>query len=183
MTEDVFKNEILIAFEYSFKHSDWVHPLQEALSGVTAEEAGWRAGPDSKGIWDIVLHVANWNENIIQRMRTGEKCRPAEGAWPPPPEQKDEAAWITAQQRLWNSLTNLEDYLRSHTVDELAAGPYGLGDLFCRFIHLAYHLGQITKMREWWDAHGGFHAYRASFENDSRSALRDAQEGFAQLDG
>lgn len=23
MTEDAFKNEILVAFEYSFKHSDW----------------------------------------------------------------------------------------------------------------------------------------------------------------
>ena len=33
-------------------------------------------------------------------------------------------------------------------IAELDGPPYGLGDLLCRFIHVAYHIGQITKLRE-----------------------------------
>jgi hypothetical protein len=148
MDEQAMKRNVLVAFEYSYQHDDWVNPLAEALAGVTAAEAAWRPGPKGKGIWDIVLHMANWTENIVERMRSGEKARPAEGAWPPPPAVPDEAAWEAAQRRLWDALAALRAYIETHSLDELAGSPYGLGDLFCRFIHNAYHIGQITKMRE-----------------------------------
>jgi hypothetical protein len=148
LDEKAFKREVLVAFEYSYKHDNWVFPLADTLSGVTAEEAAWRAGPESKGIWDIVLHMAVWTENIIERMRSGEHARPPEGAWPPPPAAMNEAAWEAAKRRLWDSLSALQAYMEANSIDQLAAGPYGLGDLFCRFIHNAYHIGQITKMRD-----------------------------------
>ena len=44
--------------------------------------------------------------------------------------------------------------LETNSLDALAGSPYGLGDLFCRFIHNAYHIGQITKLREWRAAQG-----------------------------
>ena|ERR1041385_297268 len=147
MDEQAFKHEVLTAFEYSYKHDDWVNPLDEALAGVTAEEAAWRPGPKGKGIWDIVLHLAVWNENIVERMKTGEASRPAEGAWPEPSPTRNEAAWQAAQQRLWDSLAALHAYIETNPLDSLK-GHYGLGDLFCRFIHNGYHIGQITKMRE-----------------------------------
>ena len=147
MEDQEFKDVILTALEYSYLHDDWVNPLSEALDGVSAEGAVWRPGPESKGIWDIVLHLAVWNENIIERMLTGEKCRPAEGAWPAPPDVPDEAAWDAAKQRLWDSLEALRQYIEANPLDEMQ-GPYGMGDLFCRFIHNAYHIGQITKARE-----------------------------------
>ncbi len=147
MNEQHFKDVILTALEYSYLHDDWVNPLSDALAGVTVEAALWRPGPDSKGIWDIVLHLAVWNENIIERMRTGEKCRPLEGAWPTLPPSQDEAAWATSRQRLWDSLTSLRGYIESNPIEALQ-GPYGLGDLFCRIIHMSYHIGQITKLQE-----------------------------------
>jgi hypothetical protein len=165
MDEQAVQRDVLIAFEYSYKHDDWVNPLADALAGVTAAEAAWRPGPDLKGIWNIVLHMAVWTENIVERMRSGERVRPAEGAWPPPPADHpsgpgtraagdaaggypDEAAWEAAQRRLWDALAALQAYIETNTLDALAGSPYGLGDLFCRFIHNAYHIGQITKMRE-----------------------------------
>src|SRR5205823_3625306 len=129
-------------------HDDWVHPLAEALEGVTAEEAAWRPSPEVKGIWDIVLHLAVWTENIIERIKTREHCRPAEGAWPPPPDVPNEPEWVAAQKRLWDALDGLKSYMEANTLDTLNGGPYGLGDLLCRFIHNGYHIGQITKMRE-----------------------------------
>ena len=148
MDEATFKKELLVGLEYSYLHDDWVHPLADVLAGVTADEAAWRPAPDAKGIWDIVLHLAVWTENIIERMKTGERARPAEGAWPPPPAVPDEAAWQQAQRRLWDALNALRIYMEENTLDQLAAGPYGLGDLLCRFIHNGYHIGQIVKMRE-----------------------------------
>ncbi len=159
MNEQAVRSDLLIAFEYSYLHDDWVYPLADALSGVTAAEAAWRPGPNLKGIWDIVLHMAVLTENIVERMRSGEDAHPAEGAWPTvptaplvravgPPAVPDEAAWEAAQRRLWDALAALRAYIETNSLDALAGSPYGLGDLLCRFIHNAYHIGQITKMRE-----------------------------------
>jgi hypothetical protein len=148
MDEQTVRKEIQIAFEYSFMHDDWINPLINALTGVTAAEAAWKPGPDSKGIWDIVLHIAVWTENIIERIRSGADIRPTEGSWPPPPTIPDDAAWQAAQQRLWDALNALHAFIETSSLDTLAGSPYGLGDLLCRFIHNAYHIGQITKLRE-----------------------------------
>ena len=42
----------------------------------------------------------------------------------------------------------LRALLETTPISKLEEAPYGLGDLFCRFIHNAYHIGQITKLRE-----------------------------------
>src|SRR5205814_3077013 len=98
MDEQAVRRDVLIAFEYSYKHDDWVNPLADALAGVTATEAAWKPGPNSKGIWDIVLHMTVWTENIVLRMESGERVRPAEGAWPQPPAVPDEAGWEEAKR-------------------------------------------------------------------------------------
>ena len=145
---ETIKREIIIGFEYSYLHDDWVNPLSEALEGVTAKEAIWRPGPDAKGIWDMVLHMATWNENIVERIETGETVGALDGHWPAPPVVPDEAAWEAAKKRLWNSLDSIQRTLESSSLEKIQSGGYHLGDLLCRFTHMGYHLGQITKLRE-----------------------------------
>ena len=142
------QRDVLLGFEYSYLHDDWVNPLADALGGVTVEEALWSPAPDSKGIWEIVLHMAVWNENIVLRMRSGEPVRPAEGAWPPLPAIPDESAWRDSQRRLWDALASVRVEIESNAPEALMRGPWGLADLLCRFNHNAYHIGQITKLRE-----------------------------------
>lgn len=157
MDQDVLRREIAIAFEYSYEHDDWVTPLEEALDGITAQEALWKPAPKIPSIWEIVLHVAVWNENIVERMaqRTrGERPgHPAEGAWPPLPAVQDEAAWEAAQNRLRESLSQVRTHIETMSlpavVDYGSIGYSHLDDLLCRFLHNAYHIGQITKLREW----------------------------------
>ena len=148
MDNQLVKSHILTAWEYAYLHDDWLNPLAEALEGVSVEDALWRPGPNTKGIWEIVLHMAAWTENIVERMRTGERALPAEGAWPALPENTDQPAWESAKARLWQSLEDLRQYLDSGPPEVVMSGPWGLADLLCRFIHNAYHIGQITKMRE-----------------------------------
>ena len=156
MNEEDLRKLLLIGFEYSYLHDDWVNPLKVALAGLTAEQVRWR--PDEgMGIWDIVLHLAVWNENIVARVSSGEAVRPEEGAWPPLPAVTDEVAWVGAKKRLWDSLDSVRSMIEATPVPKLLAAPYGPGDLLCRFIHMGYHIGQITKMRECVAASVGSH--------------------------
>lgn len=136
------------ALEYSYLHESWVNPLTEALDRVTFEQALQVPGPDANCIWSIVLHLAVWNENLVERVRTGEKSRPVEGAWPPLPETPTEEQWEKVKQQLWDSISALGKLIDVEPLVKIEASPYGIPDLICRPIHMAYHIGQITAIKD-----------------------------------
>ena len=148
MDEKVLREAVLSGFEYSYLHDEWVTSLEEALGGITAVQALHRPSEGAKGIWDIVLHLAVWHEDIVVRVMTGELSRPAEGAWPSPPQVADEDAWNSAKKQLWSSLEAEREMIRTVPWQKIDKSPYGLADLICRFTHNGYHIGQIVKMRE-----------------------------------
>src|SRR4029078_296164 len=113
----------------------------------------WRP-QEGKGIWDIVLHLTVWNENIVERTKTREKTHPKEGAWPPPPTTADANQWELDKKRLVDSIESIRSMIQSTPLDDLQAAPYGLGDLLCRMTHLGDHLGHIGKLRECVDLPG-----------------------------
>lgn len=148
MTEKEIVQAVDVAFEYSYMHDDWVTPLDEALEGLSADEASRSPKPGAKSIWEIVLHLAVWNENIVARVKTRAVSRPEEGAWPPLPANASEDAWQQAQSRLRQSLLSVRDLLQSTTLEQIQASPYGLADVLCRLTHNGYHIGQFVKIRE-----------------------------------
>lgn len=150
MTEDAILKDLQVAYEYAYQHDDWVAPIMEELATVTLQEATWRPTSDSKNIWEIVLHVATWNENIVHKVRTGENVRPADGHWPDPDAEANDATWATAKERLSKSLDLIADMLKTTTIDQILASPYGMPDILVRYIHIGYHSGQITKIREFY---------------------------------
>lgn len=56
-----------------------------------------------------------------------------------------------AQKRLADSLSAIRESIETVPMLQLEQNAYGIPDLLCRFTHIGYHLGQITKMREMWD--------------------------------
>lgn len=148
MNEQQIRELLAVAFEYSYLHEDWSNPLDQTLEGITAEQAAWRASPESMGIWDMVLHLAAWNENIIERIQTGENTHPTEGAWPPKPDVPDEHEWEAAKARLLASLDGVKNLIQTAPFEKIQSSPYGFPDLACRCLHMAYHIGQIVKIRE-----------------------------------
>lgn len=148
MTEQEVRDLLRVGLDYSYLHDDWSEPLTQALEGINAEQAAWRPGPELMGIWDIALHLAVWNENIVERIETGERAHPREGAWPPRTESLGEADWEAAKSRLWHSIEALGNLIDNVPFDKIRSSPYGFGDFTCRFTHLAYHIGQIVKIRE-----------------------------------
>lgn len=148
MDEAGVLRDIAVAFEYSYQHDDWITPLEEALEGLTWQHAVTRPRSDSTCIWEIVLHLALWNEDIVRRVETGRRVESPEGSWPALPEELDESAWEAAKSRLRKSLKGVESMLKTTSLAQIAASPYGLPDLLCRITHNGYHIGQITKIRE-----------------------------------
>lgn len=148
MTEQELRDLLLTTFEYTYLHDHWSHPLAEALDGLTAEQAAWQPGPDLMGIWDIVLHVALWNDNIIERIQTGEMVYPAGDAWPAKPLNLSEANWEAGKAEFWASTERLKHLIQTESLEAIRASPYSFADLACRFTHMAYHIGQIVKIRE-----------------------------------
>ena len=147
MEDQDIKKEILVGFDYSYLHSDWVTPLSDALAGVDAKQAVLRRNTDSKSIWEIILHMAVWNENIIERIQSGEPERPVEGAWLSFPSDPNDTAWEASKVRLWKSLGDVRRMIEDVSLATINASPYELGDLLCRFSHNAYHIGQITVLK------------------------------------
>jgi hypothetical protein len=151
MTQEALRRELSIAFEYCYRHEEWVYPLEKALDNLSAAEALVQTPGGGMSIWQIVLHTANFNENMVRRIETGEKSPPPEGSWPALPAIRDDAAWNQAKDRLRVSIDDLHHVIQSAPFEKILNSPYGLADLLCRYIHIGYHLGQITKMREWLD--------------------------------
>lgn len=159
------RRDVLSAFEYAHNKDAWVFPLAEALAGVTAREAIWKpatAASDLRSIWEIVLHMTVWTENLVQRgeqrMRGEPPGRPPEGDWPPLPATPDEGAWEQSQRRLWDALAGLRAYIETTPptvlLDQGNAGYSQFADLLCCLIHNAYHIGQITKLRDFYASQG-----------------------------
>jgi hypothetical protein len=165
------QRDVALAFEYAHYEDEWVTwvtPLTDALAGLTAREAAWKpetGDADMRSIWEIVLHMTAWTDNVVerlaQRLRSEPMGRPAEGNWPTLPDTHDDAAWEEAKQRLWESLAGLRAHIETTPpaamLDQGTVGYSQFADLLCRFIHNAYHIGQITKLREWreWQSRQG----------------------------
>ena len=147
MTEAEVKQEIATAFAYAYRHDDWITPLDEALADLNPAQARWSPRPDIPSIWEIVLHLALWNENIVERIERGNRSHPNE-SWPALPYDTDSAGWEAARERLRVSYAAIALIIETTSLDRLTGG-YGLADLLCRLTHSGYHLGQITKLREW----------------------------------
>jgi hypothetical protein len=148
MTDSELLRDLKVAWEYAHEHDDWVAPLEEELAGLTAEQAAWHPAPEAKSIWEIVLHMTVWNEDIVARVESGQKSHPPEGAWPPMPDVADEKSWESARDRLRKSIRGVAELFDADSMRKINASSYGLPDLLVRYIHMGYHIGQITKLRE-----------------------------------
>lgn len=101
-----------------------------------------------------------WTDNIVQRM--GERSqgkmpgKPPEGDWPALPATRDDITWESAKQRLFDAVAGLRTHIETfHLATQLERGNVGysqLADLLCRLTHNAYHIGQITKLHQWYAA-------------------------------
>jgi uncharacterized damage-inducible protein DinB len=145
-------DQIRRAFEGEAWHGD---PLLELLKGVNAATAAAKPIKNAHSIWELILHVAAWDD--IVRQRTGGKAvMPTDEQNFPPVKDTSEAAWNKA----------LEDAKRGHNelVKAVAAFPdsrlqeqvpgktqnyYNFFYMFSGIVqHELYHAGQIALLKK-----------------------------------
>ena len=142
-----------------FDGDAWYGPsLADALADVTAEWAA-RSLPDTHSIWEIVLHLAAWENAVRTRLETGVVDLPAEGDWPPVGDTS-ERAWSETLARLERvhrelseTVARLSDDRLEQTLGTERDRPTGGGvsvytTLHGVIQHTAYHAGQIAILKK-----------------------------------
>ena len=131
----------------------WHGPaLRETLADVSAEEASARPIPGSHTIWELVLHIAAWQEVFLQRLLGQATEEPREGDFPAVTAPK-EGEWTVALERLEGSHRRLLEYyavLQNSSLDEKVVGKdYSVAYMIHGIIrHHVYHAGQIGLLKK-----------------------------------
>ena len=129
------------------------------VEGLDAAAAAARPAAPAHSIWELVLHMTSWQNEVRRRLAGAQPAQPEEGDWPAVGETSP-AAWRGAVSALGASLEEL-----ARAVEELPPSvldrpvgatrdaPLGTG-VSCREMihglvqHNAYHSGQVAVLRK-----------------------------------
>ena len=133
----------------------WHGPsLRGLLRGVTAEQAAKRPIPNAHTIWELVHHIAVW-ENVGRRRLTGDRAAieiSSPEDWPPADEQS-EAAWDQAKAALDRGHQALVEAIANIPESRLDAPVFeGMSTVYVTLHgviqHDLYHAGQIAMLKK-----------------------------------
>ena len=135
----------------------WHGPaLQQAVSGVGAEDARARPVAGAHTIWEIVLHMTTWANEVERRLRENARPLDASEDWPAPGPE-GEAAWTEVKSALVDAHRLLRQTIREFPPRRLAEQVPGTSDedaasfyimLHGLAQHDAYHAGQIAMLKK-----------------------------------
>jgi uncharacterized damage-inducible protein DinB len=145
---------IVEQLQRAFDGHAWHGPaVREVLAGMTAADAAARPLQQAHSIWDIVLHIAAW-ENVVRRRLQGEVIDdlPSEDDWPGMREASEEA-WRLTVQRLEQGNRALRDAITQQDearLEEMVPGKgYSVYTMLHGIIqHDLYHAGQIAVLKK-----------------------------------
>jgi len=133
-------------------------PLTTILDGVTAEQAARRPPNGAHSIWELVLHITAWRNEVARRAAGAPAGEPAEGDYPAVGDPTP-ARWQAALAGLDASHANLVRVVRGMSdpgllepTNDPRNPPLGTGvtyyELFHGIVqHDAYHAGQIAILK------------------------------------
>ncbi|SDJ01751.1 DinB family protein [Natribacillus halophilus] len=131
----------------------WFACLQQALAGVTDEEANWKRADSDHSIHEIVNHLIVYNSRCLDRFK-GEPV--------PPIEEGNEATFQSGENLDWSVTvaqltTMMDEWLQAISesresmwltpVTEESGETWGTV-LANMMIHTSYHIGQIVYIRK-----------------------------------
>lgn len=135
------------------------HSIARVLEGLTPEQAAAHPVPGAHSIWELVLHMRSWVEEVSRRVESGVAREPVAGDWPPVPTAT-KPNWQAAQAALAAAHTLLAERLRALPPERLDTivgderdPALGSGVSYQVMLHGllqhdTYHLGQIALLRK-----------------------------------
>ena len=130
------------------------------LADVTSEEARRRPAPAVHSIWELVLHMTAWTQEVTRRLQGHRAALPEMGDWPPVPAASDDKSWRAAIHALDDAHVALRAAAGAVDASRLGAPvndernrELGTGVTLAQTInglvqHDAYHSGQIATVKK-----------------------------------
>jgi len=146
------KQRILDLVDRAYRAQAWHGPaVLETLDGVSAALAAKHPLKGAHSIWELVEHVASWNEIVTLRL-AGEKPKVTpEWNFPPVPRTTP-AAWKASLRRLARSQAKFRAAVVKFPPAKLGRRRPGVTYSWNVLIHgqiqhMLYHAGQIAMLR------------------------------------
>jgi len=136
----------------AYEGEAWHGPsVREVLEGVTASQASARPIASAHSIWEIVLHIAAW-EDIVRRRLGAEKLQVTpEMDWPPV-KDSSAASWAKALEDLKRGHLALRETIAAYDLARLDEKPQGGSTAYVlmhgAIQHDLYHAGQIAVLKK-----------------------------------
>ncbi len=153
MTESVrLADQIRRAFEGNAWHGDSV---LELLADVKAKTAAAKPVPSAHSIWELLLHIAAWDD-AVRRRASGEPVELSDAQNFPSVKDISEAAWrqaIESTRRSHNELIKaVAAFPDSRLQDQVPGKTEKYHNFFYMFSgivqHELYHAGQIALLKK-----------------------------------
>jgi uncharacterized damage-inducible protein DinB len=153
MTESVrLADQLRRAFEGNAWHGD---SLLELLAGVNAKTAAAKPIKNAHSIWELVLHIAAWDDATL-RQTGGEAVSLTDEQNFPPIRDVSEAAWrqaIESAKKTHNELIKAVAAFPDARLQDPVPGKsekyYNFFYLFSGIVqHELYHAGQIALLKK-----------------------------------
>lgn len=153
-------DRVVDELEREFRGDPWHgSPLGDILRGVTAAQASSRPLPAAHSIWELVLHMTAWKNEVTRRLSGLPAGEPQEGDWPSVGATTPER-WTAALADLERSHHALLDAVRTLSEERLLEPTKDFRDratgtgvshyvlLHGIVQHDVYHAGQIAMLRK-----------------------------------
>lgn len=145
-------DQIRRAFDGEAWHGDSV---SEILTGIDARTAAAKPVPGAHSIWELLLHIAAWDDAIIRRAK-GNAVQLSEGENFPPVHDTSEAAWRMAvdkvkkkHEELVKVVAAFPDSRLQDQVPGKKESHYNFYYMFSGIVqHELYHAGQIALLKK-----------------------------------
>ena len=133
-------------------------PLRQILAGIDCIQARERPFAAAHTIWELVLHITAWKNEVRRRIGGAPAGLPSEGDWPAPAEATPEA-WRQAVDALENAhralvaaIAKMPEALLSAPTNDPREGQTGQGVSHYVLLHGivqhdVYHAGQIAILK------------------------------------
>ena len=127
----------------------------EILEGVTAAQAAARPIESAHTIWELVLHIAAWDDAVL-RLLGGVAVILSDAQNFPPVTDASETAWrkaLAEVRRVHQELVEAVSVLPDSRLDEMVPGKQGAHYNFYYMLHGVvqhelYHAGQIALLKK-----------------------------------
>jgi uncharacterized damage-inducible protein DinB len=146
---------ILDQLKRAYEGEAWHGPsVRAVLAGITAEQAHARPLQNAHSIWELVHHIAVW-ENVGRRRLTGDRA-PIDISSPedwPPADDQSEAGWEQSKAALDRGHQALVEAIASVPESRLGEPIFdGMSTVYVTLHgvvqHDLYHAGQIAMLKK-----------------------------------